>query len=182
MTIRAGTPADEDSCVAIWLAALEHRDGFVPPESSRERAHTKFRQPIVRLGLAVPAGEIDAPASASARNGIDGIDGNDGNDGFDGNGGIDGFALTVRASNECALLELIAVAPGASARGTGGALLDDAVAVAAASGYLCLDLWVRRGNDRAVALYLSRGFEPTGEHEAHPLGGEPMLRYRLPLG
>jgi ribosomal protein S18 acetylase RimI-like enzyme len=57
-------------------------------------------------------------------------------------------------------------------------LLDDAIRAAAASGYLCLDLWVRRGNDRAEALYVSRGFAATGDQEAHPLGGEPMLRHR----
>ena len=148
MTIRAGDAADEDACVEVWLAALEHRDGLVPPESSRERAHGKFRQPLVRLGVVGRA-----PA-------------------------VDGFALTVRTSDEAALLELIAVGPASAERGAGGALVDDALAAAAESGYLCLDLWVRRGNDRAVALYLSRGFAATGEHEAHPLGGEPMLRFR----
>jgi len=148
MTIRSGSLADEDACVDIWLDALEARDGSLPPASSRDRAHAKIRQPIVRLGL---AGGTSTP---------------------------DGFALTVHCTDEAALLELIAVRPKVTQRGSGGALLDDAVAAAASSGYLCLDLWVRRGNDRAVALYRSRGFSPTGEHEAHPLGGEPMLRYR----
>lgn len=90
----------------------------------------------------------------------------------------DGFALTVRASSETALLELIAVDPDAASRGLGRALLYDAIASAAASGYHWLELWVRRGNDRAVALYESGGFETTGEVDEHPLGGEPMLQFR----
>lgn len=151
MSIRAGTLADEDVCVDIWLSALERRDGRTPPSSSGRRAHAAFERPLVRLGIAGP------PARA------------------------EGFALTVHASKVAALLELLAVRPGSTRRGAGGALLDDAVAAAAASGYLCLDLWVRRGNDRAVALYRSRSFAPTGEHVAHPLGGEPMLRYRKKL-
>jgi ribosomal-protein-alanine N-acetyltransferase len=147
MTIRSGGIADEDACVDLWLEALEARDGALPLESSRSRAHAKFRGPVVRLGIA------------------------------EGTSTPDGFALTVHSTDETALLELIAVRPKAARRGTGGALLDDAVAAAAASGYLRLDLWVRRGNDRAVGLYRSRGFAATGDHEAHPLGGEPMLRF-----
>jgi ribosomal protein S18 acetylase RimI-like enzyme len=154
MTIRTGTPADETACVEIWLAALEQRDGFPAPPSSSERAHAKFLRPTVRLAVA----ESDLPA------------------------GIRGFALTVRDTNTVALLELLAVAPDLAGRGKGKALLDDAIASAVSSGYRYLDLWVRRGNDRAVALYCSRGFAATGGIEVHPLGGEPMMHYRCDLG
>ena len=151
MTIRAGTPDDENACVDLWLAALERRDGFTPPFESRGRAHAKFARQAVRLGIADTSGDLD------------------------------GFALTVEASDDTALLELIAVAPNATGRGSGRALLDDAIAFAAASGYRFLELWVRRGNDRAIALYTSRGLVATGDLEEHPLRGEPMMRFRLPL-
>jgi len=166
MTIRAGDPGiDEERCVALWLAALQHRDGFAPPADSRDRAHAKFRGEIVRFGIA------ETPRASTTANDVTAI----------ATDSIDGFALTVRDSADTALLELIAVTPRASGAGTGRALLDDAVAFAAASGYRNLDLWVRRGNERAAALYVSRHFEATGGVEPHPLGGEPMLHFRRAL-
>ncbi|WP_411700875.1 GNAT family N-acetyltransferase [Conyzicola sp.] len=152
MTIRSGHPDDISACVDLWLSALEARDGFTPPPQSRERAKAKFERPVVRFAV------VESRADD-----------------------IDGFALTVRAPGEVALLELIAVAPEATGRGAGGALLDDAIAFAAASGARVAELWVRRGNDRALTLYTSRGFGATGGLEAHPLLGEPMLQYRLAL-
>jgi ribosomal protein S18 acetylase RimI-like enzyme len=87
----------------------------------------------------------------------------------------DGFALTTPDGE----LQLLAVAPTAAGRGVGRALLVDAIAAARSAGLDALTLAVRTGNRRALDLYESVGMLPVGDPRPHPLGGEPMLTYRL---
>jgi ribosomal protein S18 acetylase RimI-like enzyme len=89
----------------------------------------------------------------------------------------EGFALTTPDGE----LQLLAVAPRASGRGIGRALLDDAIVAASAAGLGALTLAVRTGNRRALALYESAGMRAVGDPKPHPLGGQPMLTYRLAL-
>lgn len=93
---------------------------------------------------------------------------------------LNGFAVTVPRTAETAVLERIAVRPGLTRRGIGRALLLDAIASSREAGCTALELAVRRGNPAAL-LYESLGFRRASEPIAHPLGGEPMITYRLGL-
>lgn len=147
-------------CVALWVAAVTARDGAVAdPQALAARITTKFDQPLVRFAL-VDA-ESGDPAAPFA-----------------------GFALTVDRTTEgarVAFLDLLAAHPAAAGRGLGRMLLRDAIEQSRRQGFPTLELQVRDGNERALALYRSAGFRPTGESEPHPLGGAPMLTYRLGL-
>jgi ribosomal protein S18 acetylase RimI-like enzyme len=65
----------------------------------------------------------------------------------------------------------------------GEALLDAVLAAAGAGGARTVRLWVTDGNDAALALYIRRGFRPTGRTE--PLLSDPQLivaEYVLAVG
>jgi ribosomal protein S18 acetylase RimI-like enzyme len=64
--------------------------------------------------------------------------------------------------------------PGARGGGLGARLLDAASELLAARGSRAIELWVTEGNERASALYASRGFTPTGVSE--PLREGSALR------
>lgn len=93
---------------------------------------------------------------------------------------LNGFAVTVPRTDETAVLERIAVRPSLAGQGIGRALLLDAITSSREGGYSALELAVRRGNP-AVLLYESLDFRRASEPIAHPLGGEPMITYRLGL-
>jgi GNAT superfamily N-acetyltransferase len=66
--------------------------------------------------------------------------------------------------------------------GLGRELVDAVTAWARDRGARAVNLWVTNGNEPAIALYRSCGFEPTGD--VQPLPSNPSLeeeRYRLAL-
>jgi ribosomal protein S18 acetylase RimI-like enzyme len=144
---------DEARCVEIWLAALAARDGGVDAGAVGDRTRRTFEKPIIRFALLG-----DEPL---------------------------GFALTAddgeRNGLSTAMLELLAVLPEGAGRGGGRALLEDAVSAAARARFERIDLQVRPGNLRAIGLYESAGFRPTGEVGPHPLGSGTMATYSLAL-
>lgn len=77
----------------------------------------------------------------------------------------------------------LAVAPEARGRHVGGALLDDTVRRARARGTSAVYLEVRDSNDRARALYASRGFTEVGRRRRYyrrPVEDALVLRLVLP--
>ena len=90
-----------------------------------------------------------------------------------------GFIIVVRGDGTD-VVRYLAVDPTEAGRGLGARLLG--VVVEAHPGRR-LELDVRVGNARAIALYARAGFKCAGEPVAHPLGGPPMLRWvRSPSG
>ncbi|PIO51817.1 hypothetical protein BV502_02215 [Leucobacter sp. OAMLP11] len=150
--IRAGrVPDDVERCAGIWVRALAARDGSVDSETMAERVRVAFDNPIVRFAVAT------SPRA--------------------------GFALleSGRPDPGEAYLHYLAVDPGGTGRGVGGALLADAIAHARAAGFRSVTLEVRSANTRAIELYLRDGFVPDGEATPHPTAGYPMQPYRLTL-
>lgn len=148
-------PEDVEPCVELWVAALRDRDGKVDVEPVSARTRGVFAGPVVRFAVARAA---------------------------DGGSAPEGFAVTVPHAEEppVAVLERIAVAPGAGGRGIGRALLMDALDASRSAGFDAVELGVRVGNP-AVRLYEAAGFRAVGSPEPHPLGGAPMVRYRRDL-
>lgn len=143
-------PEDIDRCVDLWVDALRARDGNVEAAAVAERTKEVFRRPFIRFAVA------EEP--------------------------LVGFAVTApkEADARTAVLERIAVRPDAAGRGTGRALLSDAIDASRAAGFETMELGVRRGN-AAVRLYEAAGFRPVSAPIPHPLGGEPMVTFRREL-
>lgn len=80
-----------------------------------------------------------------------------------------------------ARLYSLVVAPDARGRGLGGALLDRAEDAARQRGAVSIRLEVRRGNEAALALYRSRGYEQVGVTPDYYEDGEAALRLRKRL-
>ena len=165
MDIRAGSDNDRQACVELWCAALEARDGQVDAAAVTARARDKFTHPIVRFAV---VDETTAHGTGPVAFALT-VD--------LGGRALGDRALGDRARSRAATFELLAVAPEASGRGLGRALLTDAIQSAADLGYASIELLVRDGNTCAQGLYTAAGFEPFGEPEPHPLGGPPMVRY-----
>ena len=74
------------------------------------------------------------------------------------------------------------VDPGVRRGGTGRALVERVVDWARGRGARIVNLWATDGNEPAVALYRSCGFEPTGRHQPLPSNPDlPESEYRLRL-
>ncbi len=73
------------------------------------------------------------------------------------------------------------VAPQQRGRGLGGAIVDAVVAWARAEGHSRLLLGVGDDNAAAIALYASRGFEPTGVTSTLPPPREHILEHERAL-
>ena len=81
-------------------------------------------------------------------------------------GVIEGYFVALPGVGEMHLLN-VTVAPASQGRGLAGALLDDLTAAARARGDADLWLEVRASNDRALALYLRRGFAEVGTRRGY---------------
>ncbi|MBV9218371.1 MAG: GNAT family N-acetyltransferase [Methylobacteriaceae bacterium] len=95
---------------------------------------------------------------------------------------IAGYALILfRAGAAVARLYSIAIDARVGRRGIGRRLLGVCEAVAVERGCASLRLEVRPDNERAIALYLSAGYQSFGRHEAYYADGAPALRLQKPL-
>jgi ribosomal protein S18 acetylase RimI-like enzyme len=99
--LRPFVPADLEACVAVWVRALEARDGVAAPAGTAERVRGRLARDDHRTVVAEQAGRVA------------------------------GFATTVPEGPGTLLLQHLAVAPDVAGRGLGRRLLADAVAHAA---------------------------------------------------
>ena len=79
-------------------------------------------------------------------------------------------------------LHSLFIDPSAWGYGFGRALLRSAAAEIAASGHTAAELWVPEANLRAITLYESEGWRPSGERRRHPRLGLELQRYEIELG
>jgi ribosomal protein S18 acetylase RimI-like enzyme len=80
-------------------------------------------------------------------------------------------------------LYAIYVVPRHWSTGTGRALMDNVLALAASAGYTDISLWVMEANERARRFYELAGFGATGESVVlGRLGGVTEIRYRRLVG
>ncbi|WP_434742932.1 GNAT family N-acetyltransferase [Micromonospora sp. SH-82] len=81
------------------------------------------------------------------------------------------------------LLHAIHLDPAERGRGTGRALMIDALDAIRAQGWHRAGLWVLEGNTGARRFYEHGGWQPTGESRPEVFGGTPTthLRYTRPL-
>ncbi|WP_320065933.1 GNAT family N-acetyltransferase [Micromonospora sp. RTGN7] len=81
------------------------------------------------------------------------------------------------------LLNAIHLDPAEQGRGTGRALMADALATMRGRGWSRGVLWVLERNERARGFYERGGWQPTGERREEQIGGVhvPQLRYAREL-
>ena len=84
--------------------------------------------------------------------------------------GIAGGYWSDRGAGQVDLLSMW-VDPGARGSGAGRRLVEAVLGWAAEAGARSVGLWVTRGNEAAVRLYESAGFEPDGQFQ--PLPSDP---------
>ncbi len=96
-------------------------------------------------------------------------------------GRVLGFADTFLLPEICAEVFDIAVAGEARRRGIGKALMENIIDKTADCGVDCLQLEVRTGNDPAIALYRSLGFEDAGIRKDYYGEGEDAILMDLIL-
>jgi ribosomal-protein-alanine N-acetyltransferase len=102
---------------------------------------------------------------------------------FELRGSILGYSLVaLRKGSEVARLYSIAVRHATRGRDIGHALLRAAEAAARLRGASHMRLEVRRGNRRAIALYMRRNYRCFGRIEDYYADGAPALRYEKQLG
>lgn len=147
--VRLAGDADVPDCIDLWTAAVAARDGVAEQPAVRDRAAAKFAESRVAVVVLRDAAGI-----------------------------LDGFALvtapgTGRSDDpaDAAYLSLLAVRPDQQAHGVGRALLTAAVDAARDAGHDGVVLHVLEDNARAVRLYESAGFRPTGVGFPHAISG-----------
>ena len=95
--------------------------------------------------------------------------------------GFAAWRASTRAPGQGDLHSLF-IDPSAWGYGFGRALLRSATAEIAASGFAGAELWVPEANLRAIALYESEGWRPSGERRSHPRLGLELRHYEIELG
>lgn len=164
-----GTRRDVTGCVALWVRALEARDGAAPPASTAGRVRADFEEPadsfrVIRgadgtveaFGLAMPPGSRAAASTGPA-------------------------ASTAPDVRESAYLALLAVDPARQGRGSGGALLTELMTEARRAGRPSMFLFVRTDNAAAIGLYERNGFTAFGRPFPHPSIPADFITYLAPL-
>jgi GNAT superfamily N-acetyltransferase len=102
----------------------------------------------------------------------------------EGEAGVVGLVGAYRSNEEPETVELVSmwVAPPARGQGLGAHVVEHVVEWSAAAGATRLALWVTRGNDPAIALYMRTGLSPTSvskSHVSHPCHGELRMAREL---
>ena len=152
-TIRPGTPADVDACVAVWVAAGAHRDGRRVPGVA-ERARAKFD----KVAAWLIAERSDGTVAAFA------------------------LATTPGSGNptdppDAVVLGLLAVAPEDQGSGLGRRLVSDITSVLSAAGFQQAVLHALIDNSAAVRLYEDTGWVAYQPPFEHSLLKRPMQTY-----
>ena len=155
--IRAGTSADVDACVALWVEACAVRDGRALPGVA-ERARPKFDRAESWFVSTGPDGAVAGVTVTTPP----------------------GSGIATDPTDAC-VVGLLAVAPAAQGGGLGGRLLATVTADLAHRGQVRAVLHVLVDNRPAVRLYESQGWVPWGEVFPHVLLGLPVQTYTLDL-
>lgn len=142
--VQAPSPADLESCLAIWAKACENRDGEAVP-GVVERARSKFDRAQLWLVAETPSGIhgfalITKPGSGRPTD-----------------------------PPESPVLGLLAVSPASQGQEIGRHLLSTAMDLVRRSGSPHLALHVLTDNHAAVKLYESLGWESYGQPFEHSL-------------
>jgi GNAT superfamily N-acetyltransferase len=83
-----------------------------------------------------------------------------------------GCVFCVAADRETAQLRILLVDPSARGLGVGVRLVDECLGFARAAGYQRMKLWTNHPLTAARRIYLSRGFQLTGEDPHHSFGAD----------
>jgi GNAT superfamily N-acetyltransferase len=81
-----------------------------------------------------------------------------------------GCVFCVAAGGQTAQLRILLVDPAARGHGLGARLVDECLAFARQAGYKQMRLWTNHPLAAARSIYLSRGFQLTGEEPHHSFG------------
>lgn len=81
-----------------------------------------------------------------------------------------GCVFCVAADGQTAQLRILLVDPAARGHGLGARLVDECLAFARRAGYKQMRLWTNHPLAAARGIYLSRGFQLTGEEPHHSFG------------
>ncbi|RKR74567.1 GNAT family N-acetyltransferase [Frondihabitans australicus] len=156
---RGRPPGDLESCVGLWLAALETRDGHPPAPETADRCRDKFAQPVVSWRVLRASDDV-----------------------------VRGFGLVTAPGTgrpddpaDAAYLSLLAVDPDLQGGGLGSLLLGGLVDDTRAAGHRRVVLHVITDNTAAMRLYEARGWRPIGQPFAHPLYGRETVSLGLEL-
>jgi ribosomal protein S18 acetylase RimI-like enzyme len=159
-----GAQADVSACVAIWMRALDARDGERPPSSTEDRVRADFDEENVsfrvirKLGRVAAFGLVLQGASRAASQ-------------------IAPHIGALPQLRDSAYLALLAVDPDLQGQGAGVALLHDLVDDTAQAGHPAIFLYVRTDNVTAVALYERNDFVGIGKTFVHPVIGKDFCAY-----
>jgi ribosomal protein S18 acetylase RimI-like enzyme len=137
-----GTPADVEAGIRLWRAAQEQRRGIPPAPAHEPRIRAYFDKPDAFWVVAEQNSRVAGMGlgmQALADNGV--------------GPPVPGH-LHIAA---------VFVDPACWGAGIGGRIVDALLAEATHHGYRSMQLWTQVGNDRALRLYESRGFRPTGQ-------------------
>ena len=90
-------------------------------------------------------------------------------------GVVIGFGCFIRHSNECGEISAIYILKEAQGKGIGKMLMD--ALVIQLVGCRTVNLWVLKGNGRAISFYEHYGFRLSGVEKVTPLGTELQMCY-----
>ena len=147
----AGTPADVEPAVRVFVAGEEARRGAPVAQEERAAIAERLRDGGAWLLLARDATSVVGVAAGFDARTDDGR----------GEDVVPGLAH----------LSLVFVDPARWGQGIGGAVLDAAIGEAARRGYERIQLWTHEDNERAHRLYVSRGFAHSGRTKVDDRGG-----------
>jgi ribosomal protein S18 acetylase RimI-like enzyme len=192
ITVRPGRPDDAETVAAVraasWQAAYQ---GVIPADilarltspgivTARAAAMRERWPDGVLIAEVGPGCDRQTDAGASAAGGVTAV----GFARFGPERGPNGEPHAATASYEPRRAELYAiyVLPGFWSRGTGQALLREALRHVRTAGFATITLWVLEENARARRFYERAGFTLTERTEAlDSLGGVTEIRYEMPL-
>ena len=135
MDIRPATPSDRDTAVALLLAQMREHD--IPTPAARLAAAFDHVVADAARGAILLAREDERAVGVAALT----------------------YAFPIEVGQRTAWLEELYVEPACRDRGVGTALLEAALAVAAAAGAVAVDLEIIAGHERVSRLYTRFGFK-----------------------
>lgn len=149
------TDAQREAAAAVWQAA-RRAGGRTPTPGRRERVEAKLRES--RVALLATYGDRAAGLVVA-----------------------EPFADGEHDDPSCGHVSMVFVDPAYWGCGIGGALLRALQEPPQGTAWTRLSVWTRVDNRRALRLYASCGFEPTGERAPLHDGGEiTRLTWRRP--
>lgn len=153
--LRPAAPEDLPAVVAVFLACWRRSYRGLVPDSTLDRMSDDDAAGLWRGAFDDPAGRIVVAEHGGAIVGV------------------------TRWTPADATVQSLYVHPDHQGHGTGGALLDTAVAGLAVAGARRPRLWVFEANAPALRFYRSHGWRPDGAARTRPEFGTPELELEL---